>query len=211
MTRAFLDEALRAPAPRGERLRSRWALVLTLVADMYRRKNDLPAYVAALETAATVLPSDSETLLNLGAAYAETGRAEEAMQHYIRSVQLDGTNSVALVNLGLLLESSGRQDEAEAVYRQAIEARPSESLAHLNLGDMHLRRSEFAAAIGEYDEAIRYDAGMALAYFYKAVAHIQLGETERALVALYSAVDFAPDDTQIRDLLAQVEGEGSGG
>ena len=206
LTRAFLDEALRAPAPRVDRIRSRWGLVLTLVADVYRRRRDLPSYVAALEAASTVLPGDSETLLNLGAAYAETGRTEEAMQHYIRSVQLDDGNSVALVNLGLLLESSGRQEEAEAVYGRAIDARPSESLAHLNLGNVYLRRSEFPAAIAQYEEAIRYNSGMALAHFYKAVAHVQLGEIDQARVALHSAAEFAPDDRQILDLLAQVEG-----
>lgn len=204
LTRAFLDEALRAPAPRADRIRARWALVLTLVADVYRRQAEIPSYVAALEAAWSVRPSDPEGLLNLGAAYAETGRTEEAMQHYIRSVQLDTDNAVALVNLGLLLESMGRVDEAEGAYRRAIEVRPSESLAHLNLGNVHLRRSDFAAAIGHYEEAVRYDRGMALAHFYKAVAHVQLGDLASARRAVRSAAEFAPDDPQVRDLLEQL-------
>jgi len=203
-TRAFLDEALRGPAPRADRLRARWALVLTLVADVYRRQDDIPSYVAALEAAWSVRPSDPEALLNLGAAYAETGRAEEAMQHYIRSVQLDTDNAVALVNLGLLLESMGRVEEAEGAYRRAIDVRPSESLAHLNLGNMYLRRSDFATAITHYEEAVRHERGMALAHFYQAVAHVQLGDVVSARRALRSAAEFAPDDPQVRDLLDQL-------
>jgi hypothetical protein len=137
--RAFLDEALRGEPARAEKLRARWSLVLSLVADLYRRGGALEAYVSALEAASTVTPDDSEALLNLAAAYAETGRTDEAAQYYIRSVQLDPGNSVAMVNLGLLLETSGQEAEAESLYLQALDVRPGESLAHMNLGNILLR------------------------------------------------------------------------
>ena len=202
--RAFLDEVLRS-SPDADKLRSRWALVLALVADLYRRDAELDAYVAALEAAATVRADDSEALLNLAAAYAETGRAEEAVQYYIRSVQLDDGNSVALVNLGLLLESLGREAEAETVYLQALDARPAESLAHMNLGNVLLRRSDFAGAIARYDQAIRYTPAMPLAHLYRAVALIQLGDLDAARTSLVAALEFAPEDPQALDLLAQID------
>jgi len=203
--RAFLDGALRVPPDRADKLRSRWALVLSLAADLHRRRGALDVYVSALEAAATVTPEDSETQLNLAAAYAETGRPEEAVQYYIRSVQLNDGNSVAMVNLGLLLETMGREAEAEALYLQAVDVRPGESLAHMNLGNILLRRSDYAGAIARYDAATRFTPAMPLAHLYKAVALIQIGEIDQARASLVAAAEFAPDDPQILDLLAQID------
>lgn len=127
------------------------------------------------------------------------------MQYYIRSVQLDEGNSVALVNLGLLLESLDREDEAESVYLRALDARPAESLAHMNLGNILLRRSDYLGAIARYDQALRYTPAMPLAHLYRAVALIQLGEIDAARTSLVAAAEFAPDDPQVIDLLAQID------
>jgi Flp pilus assembly protein TadD len=203
--RAFLDESLRGPDDRANKLRARWSLVLSLVADLYRREGALDAYVSSLEAAATVTPDASETHLNLAAAYAETGRTEEAVQHYIRSVQLDPGNSVAMVNLALLLEATGREQEAEDLYLQALDVRPAESLAHMNLGNVLLRRSDYVGAIARYDQALRFTPSMPLAHLYRAVALLQLGRIDQARESLIAASEFAPADPQIRGLLAQID------
>jgi Flp pilus assembly protein TadD len=203
--RAFLDEALRGEPARAEKLRARWSLVLSLVADLYRRGGALEAYVSALEAASTVTPDDSEALLNLAAAYAETGRTDEAAQYYIRSVQLDPGNSVAMVNLGLLLETSGQEAEAESLYLQALDVRPGESLAHMNLGNILLRRSDYTSAIARYDLAVRHTPSMPLAHLYKGVALLQLGRIDEAQASLLAALEFAPDDPQVLALLAQID------
>jgi Flp pilus assembly protein TadD len=75
----------------------------------------------------------------------------------------------------------------------------------MNLGNILLRRSDYAGAIARYDEATRFTPAMPLAHLYKAVALIQIGEIEQARASLVAAAEFAPNDPQILDLLAQID------
>jgi Flp pilus assembly protein TadD len=46
---------------------------------------------------------------------------------------------------------------------------------------------------------------MPLAHLYKGVALLQLGRIDEAQASLLAALEFAPDDPQVLDLLAQID------
>ncbi len=201
--RALLDRLPRTE-DEPERLRARWAAALSQWAAAADRTAGRERELHLLRRAQEVLPDSPETLLALGAGLAAAGEVENALQLYLESLRRRPDDPVALVNLGLGLESLGRGNEAEAVYERAALVRPTEALAHLNLGNARFRRGDLEQAIVAYRAAIRNDFGLARAHFYLAVALVNTGRPEEALPPLYDALEFAPDDEEIADVLRQV-------
>lgn len=201
--RALLDRLPRAEAEPA-RLQARWSAALSQWAAAAERATGPEAGLHFLRRAQEVLPDSPEALVALGTGLATTGAVEEAVQVYLEALRRRPDDPVALVNLGLGLETLGRGDEAEAVYERAALVRPTEALAHLNLGNARFRRGDLAAAIPAYRAAIRNDFGLARAHFYLAVALVNTGRPEEALPSLYDALEFAPDDEEIADVIRQV-------
>ena len=129
----------------------------------------------------------------------------EAVQVYLEALRHRPGDAVALVNVGLALESLGREDDAAAVYAEAVRVRPTEALAHFNLGNIRFRSGDFGGAATAYRAAVRSDGGLSRAHFYLAVSLVNQGRPAEALPSLYSALEFAPDDTEIQEVIRQVE------
>lgn len=201
--RALLD---RLPLPEADpsRLRARWAAALTQWAAAAERAAGPDAGLHFLRRAQEVLPDAPETLVALGAGLAGAGAVEEAVQTYLEALRRRPDDPVALVNLGLGLETLGREADAEAVYERAATVRPTEALAHLNLGNARFRRGDLDGAIVAYRAAIRNDSGLSRAHFYLAVALVNSGRPEEALPSLYDALEFAPGDEEILEVIRQV-------
>ena len=201
--RALLDRLPRNEAE-PERLRARWGAALSQWAAAADRAGGPETGLLLLRRAQEVQPDSPEVLVALGAGLAAADEVEGAVQVYLESLRRRPDDPVALVNLGLGLESLGRGDEAEAVYERATLVRPTEALAHLNLGNARFRRGDLQGAIDAYRAAIRNDFGLSRAHFYLAVALVNTGRPEEALPSLHDALEFAPEDAEIAEVLRQV-------
>ena len=201
--RALLDGLARDEAE-TDRLRARWAAALSQWAAAAERTGGPEAGLHFLRRAQAVRPEAAETLVGLGSGLAATGNVEEAVQTYLEALRRRPDDPVALVNLGLALETLGRSDQAEAVYDRAAQVRPTEALAHFNLGNARFRRGDLAGSIDAYRAAIRNDPGLARAHFYLAVALVNTGRADEALPSLHDALEFAPGDEEIVEVMRQV-------
>lgn len=201
--RALLDRMPRAEAD-PSRLRARWAAALSQWAAAAERASGPEAGLHFLRRAQEVLPDEPETLVALGSGLTGVGATEEAVQTYLEALRRQPDDPVALVNLALGLETLGRDAEAEAVYERATVVRPTEALAHLNLGNARFRRGDLEGAILAYRAAIRNDFGLSRAHFYLAVALVNSGRPEEAMPSLYDALEFAPGDEEILEVIRQV-------
>ncbi|HLY01262.1 MAG TPA: tetratricopeptide repeat protein [Candidatus Cybelea sp.] len=70
---------------------------------------------AALEAQAHYAPA----LTNLGNLLLESGRLEDAIDHYQRAIASDGEYAIAYLNLGVAYKRAGRIAEAVRALRQA--------------------------------------------------------------------------------------------
>ena len=201
--RALLDRMPREEAD-PSRLRARWAAALSQWAATAARTAGPDAGLHLLRRAQEVLPDAPETLVALGSGLAAAGELQEAVQTYLEALRRRPDDPVALVNLGLGLEAMGREAEAETVYERAATVRPTEALAHFNLGNARFRRGDLEGAAVAYRAAIRNDSGLSRAHFYLAVALINSGRPEEALPSLYDALEFAPGDEEILEIIRQV-------
>lgn len=202
--RALLDAVMRG-ALDEEGFRVRWAAALAQWAAAVDRVEGPAAALPFLRRAQEVRPRAPEVLVALGAGLAAAGDMAQAVQVYLEALRHGPGDPVALVNVGLALETLGREDDAAAMYEEAVRVRPTEALAHLNLGNTRFRRGDFEGAITAYRAAVRNDSGLSRAHFYLGVSLANTGRVAEALPALYDALEFAPDDTEIQDVIRQVE------
>ncbi len=202
--RALLDAVTRG-APDEDAFRARWAAALTQWAAAAERVEGPAAALPFLRRAQEVRPTAPEVLVALGAGLAAAGDVAQGVQVYLEALRHGPGDPVALVNAGLALETLGREDDAAAMYEEAVRVRPTEALAHLNLGNARFRRGDFEGAITAYRAAVRSDAGLSRAHFYLGVSLANTGRVAEALPSLYDALEFAPGDTEIQDVIRQVE------
>lgn len=84
-----------------------------------------------------------------------------------------------------LWNSSGEQPDSsdlakvEALLRNALALDPSFAEAHLQLGLLYTRQQNHAAAVQEYERAIKFNASLRLAHYRLGQTLIQLGEEQR--------------------------------
>ena len=91
--------------------------------------------------------------LNLGAAVNKLGRAEEALRHFRRALQLQPNEATILGALGTTLLSTGQLQEGIAHLRASLQVNPNQAAIQSSLGvallengqaeesEAHLRRS----------------------------------------------------------------------
>src|SRR5205085_1462677 len=107
--------------------------------------NDVAAAIPAYEKYLAQRPDSPVALSNLGAAYARTGRYQDAIKLYTRALKLQPENLSLHLNLGLAYYKSGQMDRAASEFEKVHRAAPGEKQPMLLLGDTLL-------AMGRYKE-----------------------------------------------------------
>ena len=85
--------------------------------------------------------------LQRGISFHQSGRLEEAIHWYRKTLKVQPENSRALSNMGGALQTQGKIDEAVACYHKAISIKPDYAEAHNNLGLALMEQ-------GKIDEAV---------------------------------------------------------
>jgi hypothetical protein len=96
--------------------------------------------IALFEHALKVTENNWMALNNLGKAYLDAGRIDDALWCFNESVKAKPSYVVALVNLGAMLAVKNRPDEAVSVLTQALQIEPRNEKALLLLGNLPQKR-----------------------------------------------------------------------
>lgn len=170
------------------------------IGEAYRQKRAFEDAERHLRRALELKPDLHDARLNLGGLYLQQERWAEAIREnelllrdptFLRPAR-------ALVNLGWAHYKSGNRGEAERRFQEAVESDGGNYQARLNLGIVLYERSELVEAIRQFGEAARllenrpaslFGAAEAEARFRMAMAHVRLGQRDRALEHLRVAAD----------------------
>lgn len=107
-----------------------------------------PEELDVLNYALEVNPNDAQAHLHIGNLYAHLGRPGEAVGHWQKAVEMDGSLSVAWRNLGLHAWAVENDlAKAENAYRKAIEARPKDQTLYRDLGEILISQGNRPEAI----------------------------------------------------------------
>jgi tetratricopeptide (TPR) repeat protein len=119
-------------------------------------------------------PSDAGAHNNLGVLYFNKGLYEDAVQAFMRALELDPRMQVAQRNLEIAYFNTGYYDERVPELRDRVRADPADRQARWELARTYALLGEHANAVEEFQALLRYapnDVG----------AVLQLGLAERAL------------------------------
>ncbi len=141
-------------------------------------------------------PQGRDAYHNLGKAFQDVGRMEEALEAAQTAVEFRPDFAGAYGNLGLALKHFGRLDESEEVLRRGLEADPKNKNVLLNLSEVIRQQGRHEESLQWYDTTIRRDRQYALAYAGKGDALFVLERYEEAIRNLEKALALTPDMPQ---------------
>ncbi len=148
--RAWLDMG-RQDAVRALELDGRPEAAWQVIAALDEADGDTAAAIEALEKGLLAAPGDANLCLDLGEAYRQAGRLEEAEAQIRRAIYLRPSYWIGYDRLAKLLLSQGDLEGTAIEFGHVIECVPDYSLAYVKLAGvyMYLERPEAAQALLE--------------------------------------------------------------
>ncbi len=119
----------------------------------------LPMALRSFQTAYQMEPSDAGCIKFIGRTLSKMGRREEAIQHYRKSLALNGDAWEVHFALGEELAAAQQFSDAETEYREVTRLQPTNLVASLNLGVMLARQGRLDPAVQQFEAVLRLDPG----------------------------------------------------
>jgi tetratricopeptide (TPR) repeat protein len=137
--------------------------------------------------------SNADGHQNFGDALLKTGRVDEAITQFQRSLEMRTDSALTWFSLAEALLQKGSVDEAITEYQKAVQAKPDYALAHNNLGNALMQRGRADEAITQYQKAAQIKPDYALACNNLGTVLQQTGKVDEAITQYQKAVQIEPD------------------
>jgi len=118
---------------------------------------------------------------NLGFAYFQQGKMDDALSHLGEAVRINPNYTQAHINMAIVLDGQGRTKEAREHYIAALRLNNNLPEAHCNVGIGFYREGRNEEAISHYVEALRLKPDFFEAHVNLATALVDRGEVDQAL------------------------------
>jgi len=152
----------------------------------------------------SVTKGNPVTLNNLGAAFGDIGRHNEAAICYTEALRFDPNHAGIYCNLANSLTLLGKFNQAIGCYRQALELEPGYLKARANLGAVLLEQGEFEEAAGHFRQVLKTEHNNPGIYYNLANALAELGRFDEAIGNYRRAIKLEPAYVAPLNALARV-------
>jgi Flp pilus assembly protein TadD len=185
-------------------------IVLAFAGSTYARNLLWKDKVSLWEDVVGKSPNSSRGYNNLGIAYYEKGRNDEAIRMYEHAIALNPSYLDAYMNLGVSYAVTGRLDAAIEKFSAVVAKDPKNDDAYLNLGRAYsdLRRPH--EAIEYFRRATAVNPNNNAAFHGLGTTYARLGHLDDALAAYTRFVELSPHDPEAyrnRALVYQAKGD----
>ncbi len=137
-------------------------------------------------------PDSLEGWYNLGYAYMELDRIEDAVKAFDEALAIDNQIFEIWFNKANALYDLADFKAAKECYEKALEIDPDDPEAWNNLGNCYSRLAEGQKALEAYTRAVALDSNYAEAFYNKANCHFIEEDDERAVAYAELAVQLKP-------------------
>lgn len=152
------------------------------------KTGNLDKAFTAYEAAVRLLPEDSAVVGDLGSLAHRLGHLDLAEKLYQKCLAMNPGLPDVANNLACVLRDGNRYDEAVELLKGVIAAHPESALLWNSLGTVLSEQGEMRGSVIFYEEAIRLDPKFYKAQYNLANVRVALGEPERALADINSAL-----------------------
>ncbi len=115
-----------------------------------------------------------------GEAYAKVGLYDQAVEQYLKAIELDSTDPVFYQNLSSAYVQNGNAVSAEKSIKSAIKLRPEDASLHGSLALICQAGGKFDEAIRHYREALKRNPGYSGVYYNMAAILTDQEDYEQA-------------------------------
>ncbi len=129
---------------------------------------------------------------DLGQFLFQSGRTQEALDHFRKATVINPHYAEAYYNIGDALLRQGRIDDAIAVLNQSLALNPKTVQAHNNLGNAFLQKGRVDDAIAQFQTAVQFDPGFGDAHLNLGNALLQKNQPDAALAQFQIAQSLEP-------------------
>ena len=153
---------------------------------------ELKAEISRLQKQLAASPKNYRVMFDLGNAYADANKEEEAKEMLEKAIALNPKYVEAMVNLGGLYSDQEQHDEAIKWFQKALSMDPENCKARSNLGNSYYAQQRYPDAMFEYRRAIEKDPNCYSAMYNIAVAFADAGLFRDAVTYWKKVEQVAP-------------------
>lgn len=146
----------------------------------------------------------ANTYYNLGNAYSELERFEDAVEAYANSWRLDSDFSAAGYNLMRVYIFLEKYDEAEQLLNELLEEEPRNTIVLEAAGYLFHKRGDYDSALRYYNRVISTDSVNSNALYNTFLIYRSQGEQKAALDQLFKYLELNKDDYASLAVLASL-------
>ncbi|MFZ0635362.1 MAG: FG-GAP-like repeat-containing protein [Candidatus Acidiferrales bacterium] len=129
---------------------------------------------------------------NLGILSARDGRTDDAIQNFLRALQIDPDYVIALENLGSAYRQAKRWDDAKSVLERALQLSPDDSEANYSLGMVFAQLNDTEHAHEYLQRALVSRPGYPEALNNLGVLYVRTRRQEEAEKSFKECIRVAP-------------------
>jgi len=130
------------------------------------------------------------------------GDNNEAIEHYVASLELKPDQPEVHYNLANILMEQGRLDEAVMHYNEALKLKPDYLEAHSNLAKALARQGKLLEAIGHWQQLVQLNPQEWVLHSNLGTAYSRLGRLDEAIVHWEQTLRLKPDHVSVINKLA---------
>jgi tetratricopeptide (TPR) repeat protein len=164
--------------------------------NVYSEIGDISTAQVALERAAAINPTLSESRANLGNIYLQKGRAGDSVRQYQAALELNPGDPKTYNNLGNAYMALSEWNAAASSYRQAIQFDPNFTDAYRNLAILFSRQEQYGEALSQLNRALALDSRNAQVYIQLGELYYRMGEYDKGFSQFRKAQSLKPDSAE---------------
>jgi len=181
------------------------AEVLHLYSIIAGDREDWNLATSLIQRAVAAAPNMAFLHANLGLAYRRSGQAQNAINSYMRALELDPSAIDVFISFGELLEECGAFNEAIQVYKKITELNGNILEAYLRLGVIYLSQSLHQKALDAFSFALRLKPDNLDAMNGLGIAQMHLGLKKEAYSTFTYALGIFPESVVALNNLGLLE------
>jgi len=131
-------------------------------------------------------------LNNLGIAYMDHQRPQDALKCFEDAAAADPKNYVPRLNQGIALLNMQRSDDARAILTETAKVQPSDAHTWYNLGLLEKSVGNAEAAVANFDKVDAIDPNDADTHYFMGLLNSQLHEYAKAIAEFQKAIEINP-------------------
>jgi tetratricopeptide (TPR) repeat protein len=169
-------------------------VILLLAVWTYQRNATWNSELGLWKDCAKKSPQKDRVHNNLGFAYLELGRLDNAEEEFEEALRLNPRYALSMYNLGLVSYRKGSTDEAIQCYQKAIELDSRSPDAFYNLGIAYYQKGLYRKAIWPYQKVLELNPDYENGHNSLGLAYKKLKQWDKAIRSFQEELRRHPEN-----------------